>query len=222
MIRKTQKSYYITKLIHFDLVFYYVRGDFVNNHLSISCIQMIAYYEICSILKVIICHLVSTEKEGMFMKIKRNRWDIVIHGIIFLLLIGTGIYLFLCWKNVPSQVSSHFNSAGEIDEVTDKSSIWIVYSVGWILCGGLMLIECFPQIWNTGVEINEQNQESVYRLLKNMLMCMCLLIAVFFSILCYFTVEGKDLPIFSSPIFLILMFGSLAYFLMRIYKTSKE
>ena len=90
--------------------------------------------------------------------------------------------------------------------------------VGWIIFIGLSVVEKFPQIWNTGVQVTEQNKEKIYRILKNMIGTIKLLVALMFSYLTLYSATGKSLPLLFTPVFLILMFGSIALFIFQLVK----
>ncbi len=92
--------------------------------------------------------------------------------------------------------------------------------VGWIMFIGLSVVEKFPQIWNTGIQVTEQNKEKVYRILKNMIGTIKLLVALVFSYLTLQSATGENLSPLFLPVFLILMFGSIAFFIFQLLKNK--
>ena len=152
------------------------------------------------------------------MKIKKNKYDIIINFLSLLCLVGTVVFLIISWKTIPAEIPGHYNAAGEVDKVTDKSSLIVLLIVGWIIFIGLSVVEKFPQIWNTGVQVTEQNKEKIYRILKNMIGTIKLLVALMFSYLTLYSATGKSLPLLFTPVFLILMFGSIALFIFQLVK----
>ena len=152
------------------------------------------------------------------MKIKRNKYDIIINFLSLLCLVGTVVFLIISWKTIPDEIPGHYSAAGEGDKVTDKSSLIVLLIVGWIIFIGLSVVEKFPQIWNTGVQVTEQNKEKVYRILKTMIGTIKLLVALMISYLTLYSATGKSLPLLFTPDFLILMFGSIALFIFQLVK----
>ncbi|GKX66422.1 DUF1648 domain-containing protein [Inconstantimicrobium mannanitabidum] len=156
----------------------------------------------------------------MQIKIKRSRYDIVINFLSLLSLVGTIIFLIISWNTIPDQIPQHYNAVGEIDKITTKSSLIVLLAVGWILFIGLCIIEKFPQICNTGIEVTEQNKEKVYRILKNMLGTIKLLIALVFSYLTLYSTNVKNLSHLFLPTFLVLVFGSITFFIIQLVKVK--
>ena len=100
------------------------------------------------------------------MNIKDTRADTIMEYLCRIMLIGTLIYLIVCWSTIPDQIPTHYNAAGEIDDWGGKGMIWFTVIISWALYLGISFVERYPDIWNTGVEITRKNSEKVYRLLK--------------------------------------------------------
>ena len=126
------------------------------------------------------------------MKIKKNKYDIIISFLSLLCLVGTVVFLIISWKTIPDEIPGHYSAAGEVDKV--------------------------PQIWNTGVQVTEQNKEKIYRILKTMIGTIKLLVVLMFSYLTLYSTTGKSLSLLFMPVFLILMFGSVAFFIFQLVK----
>ncbi|NFS28790.1 DUF1648 domain-containing protein [Clostridium botulinum] len=152
------------------------------------------------------------------MKIKKNKYDIIINFLSLLCLFGTAIYLIISWSTIPSKIPGHYNTTGVVDKITDKNSLIMLLVVGWIMFIGLSIVEKFPQIWNTGIQVTEKNKEKVYRILKNMIGTMKLLIALAFSYLTLHSTTVENLSPLFLPVFLILIFGSIILFLFQLIK----
>ena len=82
----------------------------------------------------------------------------------------------------------------------------------------LTVVGRFPQIWNTGVKVTDENRERVLRILKNLLNTLKLLLVVYFSYLTLNFVIPLKFDILSVFVFLFLMFGSIAYFIVKLIK----
>lgn len=155
------------------------------------------------------------------MKIENTKADRILDIIGWILLIGTLAYLILGWSSFPDQIPMHYNGAGEIDRWGGKGEIIVIEVVMWILYLGIGLVEKYPQIWNTGVEVTPQNREKVYRILKHMLKTLKTLTALIFAYLIVNSLQGTPLPGWFTPVTLILVFGDMAFWLVLLYRIRK-
>lgn len=155
------------------------------------------------------------------MKIENTKADRILDILGWILLIGTLAYLILGWSSFPDQIPMHYNGAGEIDRWGGKGEIIVIEVVMWILYLGIGLVEKYPQIWNTGVEVTPQNREKVYRILKYMLKTLKTLTALIFAYLIVNSLQGTPLPGWFTPVTLILVFGDMAFWLVLLYRIRK-
>ena len=93
----------------------------------------------------------------MEIKIKRNALDIIETIVSLLCLIGVVVYLMVMWSRIPNQIPAHFNAAGEVNRWGSKSELIVLPIISWVLYGFITLVERYPQIWNTGVTVTEEN-----------------------------------------------------------------
>ncbi|MHC6180016.1 DUF1648 domain-containing protein [Clostridium sp. JNZ X4-2] len=152
------------------------------------------------------------------MKIKKNKYDIIVNFLSLLSLAGAVIFLIVSWETIPAEIPGHYNAAGEVDKITDKSSLIVLLAVGWIMFVGLSIVEKFPQIWNAGMQVTDQNKEKVYRILKTMIGTIKLSLALVFSYLTIYSTTGKNLSSLFLPVLLILVFGSMGFFVFQLRK----
>ena len=155
------------------------------------------------------------------MKIENTKADRILDLIGWIMLIGTLAYLILGWSSFPDQIPMHYNGAGEIDRWGGKGEIIFLEVVMWILYLGIGLVEKYPQIWNTGVEVTPQNKERVYRILKYMLKTLKTLTALIFAYLIVNSLQGTPLPGWFTPVTLILVFGDMAFWMVLLYRIRK-
>lgn len=152
------------------------------------------------------------------MKIPRSPYDRLVNVLGAGSLACTTIWLIAIWNRIPVDIPVHYNLMGHVDRMAGKASLWVLLAVGWSMFIALSVVEHFPQIWNIGVQVTPKNQAMVYRTLKNMLGTLKLIIAVLFSYLVFQSAFGGNLPPQFLPLFLILTFGSLAFFLVRLIR----
>ena len=115
----------------------------------------------------------------------------------------------------------HYNGAGEIDRWGGKGEIIFIEVMMWILYLGIGVVEKYPQIWNTGVEVTAKNKEKVYRTLKYMLKTLKFLTALIFAYLIVNSLQSAPLPGWFTPAVMILVFGDMAFWLLRLFRIKK-
>ncbi len=153
-------------------------------------------------------------------KITRSRYDIVVEILCILCLLGTVLYLIINWGSIPNEIPGHYNAMGQVDRVTKKSSIFAVPIINLIMYLGMSAVERFPQVWNTGVRITEENKYRVYRIIKDMVKTIKLLMLIVFSYLTINSATATELSPWLLPVFLILMFGSMIYYIVKLVRNK--
>lgn len=154
------------------------------------------------------------------MKIKRNKYDVAVNIICLILLLGITIYLGISWSNIPDKIPGHYNSMGGVDAWVNKGKLIILPIVGWTIYLVITVIGQFPKLWNTGVTVTAENKERVYLILKNMLNTVKLLVIIIFAFLTINSALAKNLPIWFLPVFLILIFASIIFFIIKLVKAK--
>ncbi len=154
------------------------------------------------------------------MKLKRRKIDVIIEGLCFAMMFGTLIYLAARWTSLPSEIPMHYNRAGEIDRWGSKWEIIPLVAFEWLMYIVLTAVGQCPQIWNTGVKITEENRDRVYRTLKNMLNTTKLCMVGIFNFLMVNIATGAPLSRWFLPAVLILVFGELAFWLIKLVRVK--
>lgn len=90
--------------------------------------------------------------------------------------------------------------------------------VSWILYVFMTVVEQFPQVWNTGVRVTVENRVRVYRILKNMLGTIKIIIIAVFSYMTVTTSLAMKLPVWFTIVTLILVFGDIVFWLVKLYR----
>lgn len=155
------------------------------------------------------------------MKSKRSKFNRIMDALCLILLAGVILYLIIAWNSIPDRIPGHYNAAGEVDRIGSKKELIITPIVGWIIFIGVSLIERFPQVWNTGVTVTEENRERVYRAIWNMLSTLKLIMVLDFAFLTINSSLSKPLPVWFTPVFLILVFGALIFYIVKVIKAGK-
>lgn len=140
----------------------------------------------------------------------------IINILCILCLLGSVAYLIINWNQFPDKIPSHYNFQGEIDTYSNKASLWLIPIINIFIFIFLTLIESFPSLWNTGIEITENNKQAVFKLIRNMLAAEKLTVIFFLSYLSYHTTTFQPLPSSFGWIFLFTSFGIIILYLIRL------
>lgn len=156
------------------------------------------------------------------MKTKYSKFQLFLEIIGAAILISFFIFLVKSWGNIPERIPGHYNAAGVVDRWGNKNEILLMPIIGAILYLGLTIITFFPQIWNVPMPQNQENKEAVYKCMKTMLISLKVEITAMFFYITFHSVNAMDLPIAFLPIVLLIIFGSLTYFIVRSYRLSAK
>ncbi|MPQ45302.1 DUF1648 domain-containing protein [Clostridium tarantellae] len=154
------------------------------------------------------------------MKIKREKFDIILNVLCLIILISISLFLIVIWSKIPDKVPMHHDFAGNIDRWGSKLEIIILPISAWIMYIFFAIIEKFPQVWNTGVKVTEENKERVYAIILHLISTIKFILVCVFM---YFTVQTAlafELSVLFLPIFFIVIFGNLLYWIWKLFKVK--
>jgi uncharacterized membrane protein len=152
------------------------------------------------------------------MKVKSTAFDWICDGLSILILVGISLFLLVKWPSIPAKIPMHYDASGAIDRYGTRSELVVVPIIAWILYGSMTALGFFPQVWNTGVRVTEENRERVYRTLKHLMSSMKLVLVVIFSYLTVNSLLGCALPVWFMPVFIVLILGVLLCWILRLVK----
>lgn len=132
------------------------------------------------------------------------------------------IYTIVIWSQLPDQVPAHYNGAGEVDRWGSKWELILLPIIAAFLAIFMTFLEKHPE-WHNYIKLNENNIKFQYtnsRMLLNVMKNECVLLFVFLSYQTEQVAMGKidSIGIAFLPIFLVIMFGSMAIFIVRSLK----
>ncbi|HEY5561418.1 MAG TPA: DUF1648 domain-containing protein [Clostridiaceae bacterium] len=142
-------------------------------------------------------------------------------------LLTTGVLLFLFgylminWSAIPEEVPSHFNALGVADAWSGKGTVIFVPIVCLTLYLLLTVVSFFPSIWNIPVKLTPGNYVFVYQNIRSLICYLKLVLVSTFSYISICTAISKPLGTIFLPLILIIVFGLIVVFLIKIKKFSK-
>ena len=155
-------------------------------------------------------------------EIRKNALDVIETVVSLLCLVGVIVYLLLAWGSIPDRVPGHYNALGEVDHWSNKSSLIVLPIISWLIFGFITLVERYPQIWNTGITVTEQNRERVYRLLKNLIALVKMFVLLMFGSLTVLSSLALNLPMWYILAFLVALFGTIAVCIVQLNRLRRE
>lgn len=100
----------------------------------------------------------------------------------------------------------------------DKSSCVVLLVIGGVMWLMMWGIEQVPMIWNTGVMVTEENRGRVYRILKNLLVTIRLVVAAIFAWMTVCSARSQPLGSWFMPLTMLLVFGPIVLCLVQPYR----
>lgn len=162
-------------------------------------------------------------KKRPIINIEPTKTDNLIELIGYLILAAFWVTIILSYNNLPEQIPIHYNGLGEVDNYSNKTSIFLLPIIGTFLFMILTLVSKNPESFNYNVEITEENAESQYRNSIKMMRIMKIIVIVLFFLIDFKTIKtsmGKSegLGIWFLPFSLTIVFIPIIYFA---YKSKK-
>jgi uncharacterized membrane protein len=156
------------------------------------------------------------------LKIPKTKPEIALTTISLLLLIANIIYLCVAWSSIPDKVPMHFNAAGEVDRWGGKGGVLVLPFVAAFLWSLLTVLEKYPHTYNY-IKLSKDNVEKQYKNARMMMNVTKAIIVIYMVYWNWQTVQvayGNQigLGVWELPIFLLLLFGSMAFFIIRSLK----
>lgn len=154
-------------------------------------------------------------------KYKRINKILDIMGIVIVIvLIGM---TFINWGKSPDIVPIHYNFRGEVDGYGSKNTLFILLPIAIITYMGLAILSKYPEIYNYAVEINPRNKEKQYSMASTFIRIINIeTLGIFFYIQIVIgstmSSESSSLSMAFLPIAMIILFGSIGFY---IYKSVK-
>ncbi|MBQ5976662.1 MAG: DUF1648 domain-containing protein [Oscillospiraceae bacterium] len=108
-------------------------------------------------------------------------WQRVLGILAPAVLLGSIIFILIRWPQLPPQIPSNYNAAGEVTGYSSRGLLFLMPAIGLFGDLSIALAGRFPKSWNTGVRITLYNRVRVYRLVRDMLAELRLALALSFS-----------------------------------------
>jgi len=150
------------------------------------------------------------------MQVRSGVFDIIVNVLCLIQLVGITIYLIVAWGNLPDQIPGHFGADGAVTRYDDKGILLVLPIIAWVMFIGISVVERFPQLWNTGVRVTEENKFRVYRVIKSLISKVKFIVITMFVFITIIQSLAQSLPIWFSPVFLGVLFITIIFSFCRL------
>lgn len=145
---------------------------------------------------------------------KMLNW-IAIAGIVALF--GTAIH---AWFALPETIPIHFGVDGKANGWGSKNFLWLFPLLSLLMYGMLTVVSRYPQTFNYAVQITQENALRQYHIACSMLNWLktemiWLFAYIEWQIFYLANTETPNLGIWFLPVSLIIIFGTIAYWLFQ-------
>lgn len=155
-------------------------------------------------------------------KVPFSKFQNGIEGVSLFLLGYQGFYLMMGWDSIPNKIPTHFNAAGIPDSWGGKGTLLTLLGICLLIYLLITVVLFFPKMWNVPVTITAANEQFVYGNMSRMLSTIKLSITGCFTYINIRSAQGGSLGAWFMIIFLLAMFGSMAYYILRTVRGAKK
>ena len=153
------------------------------------------------------------------------RLDRILSCIPPIMLIGLCIWIGTQYAELPSQIPMHYGSDGNVDSLGDKSTLWLLAAIAWVLCIMSSIMPFLPQAWMikhiNGTEgCTAEGKEKIYHITMDMLPYLNIVTTALF---CYIAIAiTLSMPMLYLAPFVVIIGIILAMMLIKTHKVKKE
>lgn len=161
-------------------------------------------------------------KKQPAMNIPKSSLAKFLDWVTVLIFLAVVIYLITQFSALPDRVPGHYDGEGNVDRWGSKMELWILPVVGAMLWIPMTVLERYPHLFNY-LNLREDNIEVQYRngqMMMNVLKNQSVLL---FSYLLFQSIRvaigsAEGLGVFFMPIVLVVIFGSIIIFMIRMFR----
>lgn len=157
--------------------------------------------------------------------LKKTPFEVIFNSITLLLFLISLAYLLFVWRALPLEVPAHYNALGEVDRWGSKVEMIIIPFFALLMWIGMTVLEKYPHVYNY-MNLTPDNVRSQYinaRLMMNVIKNIIVLLFVYLTWSNIQVALGNhdSLSSWFMPIFLVLLFIPMGYFIIRSFRLRK-
>jgi uncharacterized membrane protein len=165
-------------------------------------------------------------EERLGIKLELTTTDKTVEVIGWIALLIIWVLTITSYSNLPDTIPTHYNGAGQVDGFGGKGNILTLPLLATVLFIGLTILNKFPHIFNYPTNITEENAFRQYTNATRMIRYLKCIIVVVFGLIAFKTIrsasgQSDGLGVWFLPLAIGLIFISLAYFVIKSFKTKQ-
>ena len=154
-------------------------------------------------------------------KRRYGRVDLVCDVLATVCLLVMFILVALYWGQLPDRIPTHYGIDGQPNAWGGKSAILLLPVISLIAYGGLTLVRFLPDSsYNYPVPVTEENRERLGALSRELLSALKAGLLLAFLPMLVFILKGLTLPLWYLPLLLLLVFGPVVFYIVRMVKNK--
>lgn len=104
-------------------------------------------------------------------------------SICVIMLAAATLFVLMRWSQLPEQIPTHYNFAGEVDGYGGKGSLILMMILSWVVLFTLTISTKFPEKWNMPVEVTEENKSRLFAIARAMMEVVKIFVILLFVVL---------------------------------------
>ena len=135
-----------------------------------------------------------------------------------LALLGSTLFVIIMWSQIPDQIPTHYNFAGEADGYGGKGSLIFMMVLAWIMFILITVLMRFPNTWNMPVKATAENKARLYSITRAMLEVIKMLASLLFAVMLINAAIATPMPRFILIALIAAMLLSIIMGIFMMYK----
>ena len=135
-----------------------------------------------------------------------------------LALLGSTLFVIIMWSQIPDQIPTHHNFAGEADGYGGKGSLIFMMVLAWFMFILITVLMRFPNTWNMPVKVTAENKARLYSITRAMLEVIKMLASLLFTVMLINAAIATPMPRFILIALIAAMLLSIIMGIFMMYK----
>ena len=143
---------------------------------------------------------------------------LIMNIIGVLALLGSTLFVIIMWSQIPDQIPTHYNFAGEADGYGGKGSLIFMMVLAWFMFILITVLMRFPNTWNMPVKVTAENKARLYSITRAMLEVIKMLVSLLFAVMLINAAIATPMPRFILIALIAAMLLSIIMGIFMMYK----
>ena len=143
---------------------------------------------------------------------------LIMNIIGVLALLGSTLFVIIMWPQIPDQIPTHYNFAGEADGYGGKGSLIFMMVLAWFMFILITVLMRFPNTWNMPVKVTAENKARLYSITRAMLEVIKMLVSLLFAVMLINAAIATPMPRFILIALIAAMLLSIIMGIFMMYK----